>query len=316
METRANHILIGSFMLAMLAALFVFVIWLARFDSDFKKSYDIYFRGSVTGLSVGASVLFNGVPIGQVKTIGLVPDDPGQVRVRVHIQDDVPILAGSIATLDFQGLTGVAFVQIAGGYRGQPPIVAAPGQDVPIIPARPSAIQSLFQSAPELLEQANLAVTRVGLLFNEPNRRAITAILSNAEKVSAGLASRTPEMERSLVELEATLKEVRGTAAAITKLSQSIEAPISSELPKIMQQTSTVLVRAEELIARLDATVGAAKPGVEELRDVTVPEVNRLLVDLRQLTRSLQLAAEKFEGGPAQALLGGEKVPDYVPEKK
>jgi phospholipid/cholesterol/gamma-HCH transport system substrate-binding protein len=218
--------------------------------------------------------------------------------------------------LDVQGLTGVAFVQIEGGYRGQPPITALAGQDIPVIPARPSAIQSLFQNAPQLLEQVSLAVNRINLLLNEPNRRALGNTLANLDKISSGVARRTPEIERSLVELEATVKDLRLAANSFSALAQSVQGSVANELPPILAQTRSVLERTDKLMLKLDSTVSAAQPGVTQFSDVTVPELNRLLVDVRALTRSLQLAAEKFEGGPAQALFGGDKVPEYVPQSK
>ena len=64
METRANHLLVGSFVLLLIAGLVVFVVWLARFqfEAEFKR-YDILFEGRVTGLTIGSTVSLRGVPV-------------------------------------------------------------------------------------------------------------------------------------------------------------------------------------------------------------------------------------------------------------
>ncbi|HPU14459.1 MAG TPA: MlaD family protein, partial [Polymorphobacter sp.] len=94
METRSSYVLVGAVALALTVALFAFVLWIARYSGDEKKLYDILFRQSVSGLAVGSAVAFNGVPVGQIKTIALVPDQPEVVRVRVELGGDVPILEG------------------------------------------------------------------------------------------------------------------------------------------------------------------------------------------------------------------------------
>jgi phospholipid/cholesterol/gamma-HCH transport system substrate-binding protein len=315
-ETRASHVLIGTFLLLMVGALFGFVIWLARFDRSAAQEYDIFFRGSVTGLAEGAPVRFQGVPIGQVRKIALVTDDPGVVRVRALVDDDVPILRGATATLELQGLTGVAFVQIEGGFRGQPKILPEAGQDVAIIPSRPSAFQSLFQNAPQLVEQATVAVNRLGILLNETNRNNIAQTLSNFNKLSGGLAKKTPQLEQSIDSLNATMAELKTAAGSIDTLAKSARGPIADQLPKLLDETRMVMQGADMVMRDLKTTLKSGQPAVASLSDTTVPELNKLMTDLRALTRSLQVTAEKIEGGGAASLLGGDNLPEYQTSAK
>ncbi len=316
METRGRHVLIGSFLLLMVLALFGFIIWMVRLDSRSAKEYDIFFRGGVTGLANGGVVRFNGVPIGQVRKIGLVNDDPGLVRVRISVDGETPILQGTTAVLDAQGFTGVAFVQLQGGYKGQKPITAQNGQDVPVIPAQPSAIQSLFMSAPQLLEQASEAITRIGILLNEENRKNIGESLKNINKMTTGLAQSTPDLQRAMSSLEGTMVELRTASQSVRQLADTTNTTVSTDLPPLMSDLRGVAQRMRKTADNLDVAVTAARPGIENFSETTVPEVNRLIVDLRNTARSLQTATEKFEGGPAQALFGNNKVLEYDPNKK
>ncbi len=308
--------LIGTFLLLMVGALFGFVVWLARFDRGGAQSYDIFFRGSVTGLAEGAPVRFQGVPIGQVRKIALMPDDPGVVRVRASVNEGTPILRGATATLELQGLTGVAFVQIEGGFRGQPPIVPEPGQDVAVIPSRPSAFQSLFQNAPQLIEQATVAVNRLGIVLNESNRKNFAQTLANINTVTGGLAQKTPQLQQSIDGLSSTMAELKSAAHSIDALAKSASGPVAEQLPALLSDTRTVMRNADGAVKELQSLLKAGQPAVAGLSDTTVPEINRLMVDLRALSRSLQSTAERLETGGAASLFSRESVPEYEPSAK
>src|SRR5919199_2436763 len=116
METRANYVVIGLFTLAVLAGAFGFVYWLARYgEGGRRQTYDIVFMGSVAGLNRGAAVLFNGIRVGEVDNLTLDPRDPQRVNARVRVDSETPVKSDTRAQLEFQGLTGVAYVALVGG---------------------------------------------------------------------------------------------------------------------------------------------------------------------------------------------------------
>src|SRR3546814_3376515 len=122
METRSNHILVGSVVLALVAAVIIAAFWFSRLASGEEKEYDIYFQQSVNGLAKGSGVTFSGVPSGQVKEIQLWKKDPSFVRVRISVKEDVPVLQGTTATIQGVGFTGVSEIQLDGAVKGAPPI--------------------------------------------------------------------------------------------------------------------------------------------------------------------------------------------------
>jgi hypothetical protein len=107
METRANYLLVGSFVLIIFAGAILFILWLAKFqfDQQFTR-YDIEFEGSVSGLKVGSSVELNGIPVGEVINIGIDPRDVEKVAVTVEVPADTPIREDTIASMQIQGITG------------------------------------------------------------------------------------------------------------------------------------------------------------------------------------------------------------------
>ena len=78
METRANFVLIGAFTLAAVLGAFAFIMWIAGYGaSGTHRHYQVVFDGSVSGLSVGSNVLFNGLKVGEVTNLRFVKDNPG-----------------------------------------------------------------------------------------------------------------------------------------------------------------------------------------------------------------------------------------------
>jgi phospholipid/cholesterol/gamma-HCH transport system substrate-binding protein len=127
METRANYTIIGAFTLLVLAGAFGFVYWFMRpLTSDNRRAYEIVYEGTVSGLRQGNSVTFNGIPVGQVASLGLLPDRPNEVLVRVDVDANVPVLSDVRAGLESQGLTGIVIVSLRGGEPGAKPLPSAP----------------------------------------------------------------------------------------------------------------------------------------------------------------------------------------------
>ena len=149
MENKANYVLVGSFVLIVVLGLFGFVIWLAKLEVDREFArYTIYFEGSVAGLSTASSVLYNGIPVGTVETIGIDPKNPQQVRVVIEVATDTPVKRDSVAELQAQGITGVSLVALTGGSAGSPDLnEIREGERYPIIDSRPSQFQRLFHTS-------------------------------------------------------------------------------------------------------------------------------------------------------------------------
>jgi phospholipid/cholesterol/gamma-HCH transport system substrate-binding protein len=125
METRANYTLVGAFVIFFLVAIIAFILWVANVDfSRNATDFDIYFSRSVTGLKEGGTVLYRGVPVGSVKSISLDPDNVEKVRVTVLVNGGVPIKEDAFASLELQGITGVAYIQLNGGTSASKPLTA------------------------------------------------------------------------------------------------------------------------------------------------------------------------------------------------
>ena len=120
METRANYVVTGAFTLAVIAGVFGFIFWFQNTGSGGERaSYRVVFTGSVSGLRTGASVLFNGIRVGEVSGLALDAHDPRKVVATISVERAVPVRADTKVALAYQGLTGLAEVALTGGAAGR-----------------------------------------------------------------------------------------------------------------------------------------------------------------------------------------------------
>lgn len=312
METRANHVWVGAVTLALLAMLAAFIIWIARINEGNRHEFDIYFKQSVDGLSKGSSVTFSGVPVGQVKSIELWRKDPSFVRVRIAVDDNVPILQGTTATM--QGsFTGVSNVQLEGAVKGAPPLSEPGPEGAPVIPTKAGGLGALLNSAPVLLERLSTLTERLTMVFSDKNQVAIENILANTDRTTRNLADASPQVGRTLAELESTLSEAKLALTGLEKATQSADQLLSGDGRQMVVQFRASLKSIEVAADELKGTLRDARPAAQQLNQSTLPEAEAAIRELRSTTKALRDMTERLNDQGASGILGGNKLPDYKP---
>ncbi|MFD1612458.1 MlaD family protein [Sphingomonas tabacisoli] len=313
METRSNHILVGSVVLILLVAAAVFTVWLARVSDTNQKVYDIFFKQSVEGLAKGSSVSYRGVPVGQVQDIKIWKDDPNFVRVRISIGEDVPVLVGTTATI--QGsFTGVSTLLLEGAQKGAPPITEIGPAGAPVIPTKAGGLGALLNSAPQLLERLSTLTERLTLLLSDKNQASIQSILHNVDRLSGDLADRGPEIAATLAETRVAIKQAGNAADQIGKLAGTTNQLLDEQGRPLLADLRQTVARARSSMDNLDAVLADARPGVQAFSKQTLPEVGLLVRDLRDMSEALSGVAERLNNGGAGSLVGSRKLPDYKPK--
>ena len=294
METRANHVFIGVFVLIAVAGIVGFVAWLAKIDIDREFStYHIFFEGSVTGLRPASDVLYRGIPVGAVAEIVIDPDDRSRVRVTVDVAANTPIREDSVATLQIKGITGVSQIQITGGSVDSPALVAKADQDLPVIRSKPSSFEQIFSGAPELLSQLVVLTSEAVDLLSEDNRRSVQRILADASRVSGALASKSQSFERILDNIEEATFEMREASAGVNDLVTSLEGDLG------------------ELAEGADATLALARGALSGLDALVVRDLTLVLADAREAAQSFTAVSNQLN-----ALVAENRAPlnDFAAE--
>ena len=223
METRANYVAVGAFVLTSILALVVTLLWLA--GAQYSHEYNFYrtnFRGAVTGLGKGTTVRYNGVDVGRVEDLQFDPNDPQVVIVSLQVQPGLNIRTDSVSSIEPQGLTGGSYVEISGGTKDAPLLTAPKGEKYAIIKTAPSALQQLTAGAPELLGKLNLVAERLATLLSDENQKHLANTLANLDKTTTALSAHSGEIETTLANLAEASKGLPGTVASANESMKKI----------------------------------------------------------------------------------------------
>lgn len=194
METRAPHALIGLFVLAIIGAVFGFVYWLNNAGGlGQREVYRVRFQSTVSGLLTGATVLFNGIRVGEVTALRLDPDKPKEVTAVIAVAAGTPVRADTRVGLDFQGLTGVPVVILEGGSK-KLPARTGPDAPPPLLTADPAAGESMTRAARDAL----MILKKILGENSEPLRETI----DNLKKFTTALARNTDRVDGIMKGLE------------------------------------------------------------------------------------------------------------------
>ena len=320
METRANHVWVGAVTLALLAALALGIVWLAGINKGEQNEYDIFFKQSVAGLAKGSQVSFAGVPSGQVSQIQLWPKDPQFVRVRIKVDEGTPILVGTTATI--QGsFTGVSTIMLDGARRGAAPLTCAGEgvgktacpEGVPVIPTKPGGLGELLANAPLLLERLATLTERLTMMLSDRNQASISGILANTDRMTADLAQATPQVQRTLAELQVTLREASESLDQFERVMGSTDRLINQEGQSLATQLRASLRSFDDASRSFSTTMEEARPAARQISESTLPQIEAGIRDLRETSRALRAVTERIETQGAGGLIGGPKLPDYKP---
>jgi phospholipid/cholesterol/gamma-HCH transport system substrate-binding protein len=336
METRANYIMVGGFVLLLAFGLLGFVLWLAKFqfEEEFAR-YDIVFESTVTGLREGSPVRYRGVRVGEVTSVDLDPDRPTAIRVTIEVQKRTPVGADSVATLELEGLTGGRYVELTGGGPAAAPLEPPPGRDRAEIPPGHSSFEQVLEGAPEMLENVNLLLLRAQALLSDRNLGNIEQLIGNLTSLTAAVADNRGNVEQLIVDAAATMENLREATGSLESMAGSLQTNVET-LTKRADSTLTAFESmagsidreitvtskdARSLIASLQETAGNLNGATSELeemlaenrepiRDFTntgLYELSNLLTEARELIVVLNRVTTEVQRDPARFIFGDQQ---------
>ncbi len=258
METRANYAIVGFFTIAVIAAAFGFVYWMAQSGRGGPTAeLAIRIPGSANGLSVGSPVRFNGIPVGSVRNLSIDPDDPQYSIAFTEVRADAPVYPSTRAVLEVQGLTGAAYIELSGGNNGEENILqkALETERPAVLIADQSSVTNLLATADKILDRANQAIGDIQG-FVADSRGPLTQTIRNAETFTASLSS---------------------NAGAIDEFLKSMSA-LSGTFNRVSERLDSTLQAAEELVRAVDAE-----------------KINQVVSNAERTTRNIANASENFD---------------------
>ena len=300
METRANYTLIGAFTLAVVLGAFLFIFWFSGGPNKQagRDQYRIVFTSSVSGLTRGSQVLFNGLKVGEVVNIDLAPD-PSEVFAVIEVDRRTPVKTDTRARLEYQGLTGVGSIALAGGSSDAPRLE---GKDdkIPVIRADRSDFQNIVETLQELANKVDRVLgsadpQRVGHAI-ESLDRFLTTLDDNRDNVAATLknaAELTAKLNATAERLEAFLGGKKGEGGVFDDLAQAAHS-------------------IRTLAENLDQRTKEISAGVKNFTGPGLKQYEALALDARKTLDEINRTVRSLGKNPEQVIFGAKPaVPEY-----
>jgi phospholipid/cholesterol/gamma-HCH transport system substrate-binding protein len=299
MENKAHALAAGIFVAALAALVLALAAWLTR-DTGARDTYEISTRTTVSGLQEQAPVRFRGVDVGKVKKIGFDPKVAGNVLVRLEVDRDTPLTRDSFATLNYQGVTGLAFVQLADDGKPAPRLV--PNDEVPPrIPLRPGLLARLEEKGEVILDRVQTATERVNTLLNDANQQRIATALENIARASESANQLAKNLDTTVTRrLDPALAEATTTLRGVQKTAQQV-SDTAAQFGQTAQRINAAGGPFDRISEGTEALAGAA----ENISVSTLPRLNRASDDTGRAARTLTRTLNELSDNP-QSLVYGE----------
>ncbi|HET9810131.1 MAG TPA: MCE family protein, partial [Sphingomicrobium sp.] len=205
---------------------------------------------------------------------------------------------------------------LTGAARGAGPISQLGPQGCPVVPSSTSGLGALLNSAPELMERIQRLTERLTELLSDKNQNAIADILENIDRTTKVLADRAPEMADAIKEARGAVHNAGIAAEQVGLLAGNTNRLVTEQGQPAAEDLRKAIASVQSAADNLDAMVSDARPGVQTFSKSTLPELNRLVRDMRDLSQSLQGVSERIERGGIGGALGPKQLPDYEPGKR
>lgn len=297
MEPRIHYVIVGLFVLLLGTATVGLSLWLAFGERAYEyRTYRIYMTESVSGLFIDAPVKYRGVQVGHVRALSLVPDNPEQVQVTVDIDAGVKIKEDTLATLVVQGVTGIASIELSGGSRESPELATRAGEPYPVIKPGQSLFTRVDSAVSELVGNLNKVTHDLHLLLTPQARENFANIIQNVNDLTTTVAGRRAALGEGI---DAFAEFSRNTATASAQLP-GLMARLDTAISSLQNMSDEIAMTTRELRTQ----VHAGGDSLQSLGGRTLPEVEALLGEMRQLTVSFQRLSDRLEEDPRALLYG------------
>ena len=306
MENKSHALAAGAFVMVVLALLVALAVWLTR-DSRQLLIYELSSQQAVTGLQPQAAVRFKGVNVGKVTAIGFDPQVLGHVLIRIAVDDQAPVTTSTFATLGFQGVTGLAFVQL--DDKGESGERLPAGQQPPSrIPMRAGLLSNLSDQGSSILSQVEETSRRVNQLLASDNQKTLMSAIDQLGQAAASLQQLSAQSSQLLpalvLESSATLKTVQITSQLVGDSAEEARASARAfrAVTERMNQAGGTLDQVAQGVNALSATA-------QTLNAATLPRVNRAIDDTARSARQVSRAANLVNDNPQALIFGNGTLP-------
>jgi len=317
MNSKGSHFFIGLFVVFGIIGIFATGIWLTRPDYNEKNiPYKIHFEESVSGLNIGSRVSYRGIPIGIVKYIGIKPDDPQLVLVRINIQGEHQLRQGDVASLKLEGITGTSYINIEGARPGSE-VIQSSESNTAVIPSHKSELEQLVRGVPELISQGTILAKRFSEIVNKDNQEQLDSILKNINAITNSLVDQNDNISNMFVtihdagnEFKALSKSLNNSITKIDTLvdrlniaADSANAVINEDARHLIQEWENTAKSLKNLADSANNVLESNEDSFEHFSQEGLNEFIHFLQEARILVAGLSRVVDRIESSGARFLL-------------
>ena len=301
-EREANCLAVGGFVLLVVVMGVLFVYWYsANSEHRFYVRYEIYFDGSVSGLSEGGQVRYLGVDVGRVIHIRIDPRAANRVQVIADIDATTPISERTLAQLSLQGVTGLLFIDLEQQRpddNGRRILAAVPSERYQVIRSSHSDFDRFLSSLPTLTARLDELVDRATRLLSEKNIAGVERLVANLDRAASQLPHTAGNIDTMVDELRSTISDAHQVFADLHGATQTASVDFVAAVQKL-RATSDNLERAT---GSLDAFVAENRDQLSGFVRGGLPQIELLLRDSRAAAQEIRDLSRSLRDNPSQLL--------------
>jgi phospholipid/cholesterol/gamma-HCH transport system substrate-binding protein len=299
MENKSYAFAAGLFTLLLGVAALLALYWFTG-SQDSQHDYIVVTKQNIGGLNPQAQVRYRGIRVGKVSDIRLDPEDYSNILVTISVNEDVPLTKGTVAKLNYQGVTGLAHILLLETGKDKEPLVPNDDQP-PRITMIPSLLEEMGETGMATLKQARELMVSANAVLDEENRAHLKSTLTNLEAASGNMKPVLENLNTTLLQVRKLLDDRN-----IRSLSQA-----AGEVQPLLADTRILIGKMQVATDKLDIAIGDASAGGTS---ALMPRLNELATDFsltsRQLSRVLRVLEDTPQGlvfgAPAQLPGPGE----------
>jgi len=296
MENKAHALAAGIFVLVVAAMLVALAAWLTR-DTGQHDPYEISTRDSITGLQPQAAVRYRGVEVGKVDSIEFDPKGQGTVLIALEVDRQAPVTKGTFATLGYQGVTGLAYIQLDDDGKSTARPEWSAGQP-PRIPMRPGLLDKLTVKGEQLIDRADAALASINTLLGDANQKRVATALDNFGSAAAQVTELShtlngtvrTKVDPTLVQAKQTLQSVQSTSDEFGRTAKRVNA-------------------ADGPIDRLAQGTQSLSHAADSFNAATLPRIDRATEETSRAVRTLGRTVTSISDNPQSLIYGNGILP-------
>ena len=302
MENKAHALAAGIFVALLTVLVLALASWLTR-DTGIRDIYEISTKETVTGLQAQAPVRFRGVDVGKVSQVGFDPKVQGNVLLQLQIDRDAPLTTDTFATLSYQGVTGLAFIQLADDGKPSPRL-QPDDANPPRIPLRPGLLAKLEDKGVLILERVDEVAGRINTLLGDANQKRIATALESISTTASTTNQLVQHLDRTVTQrVDPAMAEATVTLRAVQKTAADVGKTVD-DFGAVARRINSPDGPMDRLAEGVDSLSAAA----DQFGRSTLPRINRATEEATRTVKTLNRAINELTENP-QALVYGEGKP-------